>query len=152
MRAQSRIHIWKKIKYQLNEYNDLLPERYATAVTFHTHPILTDFIKLNLKSWEYRRLEIDIIMTYKIIHNLVDLPVPPSDFFDFYNSRYDTRRHKFCLQHAKFQSTIQHNFFKNRIVPIWNKLSNDIVSSQTLPIFRNKLKHFDINSVTTLTF
>ena len=106
--------------------------------------------KLNLKSLEHRRMEFDIIMVYKVVHNLVYLP--QNEFFEFYNSPYNTRRHEFCLKQKSFKSTIQHNFFKNRIVPIWNQLPSEIVSTQTLENFKNKIKHFDFSSITQLMF
>ena len=55
--------------------------------------------KLNLKTLEYRRKEFDIIMVYKIVHNLVDVPF--CKYFKFYSTPYSTRRHKYCLERVK---------------------------------------------------
>ena len=53
--------------------------------------------KLNIKSLQYRRLEADMILVYKIVHGLVDIPM--NNLFKFYDSRlYATRRHRFCVE------------------------------------------------------
>ena len=52
--------------------------------------------KLNLKTLEYRRVVTDLIMTYKIVNGLVHLSF--NDFFSFYKSPYNTRRHPLYLE------------------------------------------------------
>ena len=38
--------------------------------------------KLNIRSLEYRRLEADLVMTYNVIYQLIDLPM--TKFFTLY--------------------------------------------------------------------
>ena len=106
--------------------------------------------KLNLRSLQYRRVEADLIMAYKILHNIVDIPM--SKFFALYVSPYSTRRHRYCLKRRKTSTKLEQNSFANRIVPIWNRLPEEIVLSATLNIFRSKIKSFDLHSITQLKF
>ena len=105
---------------------------------------------LNIRSLEYRRLETDLIMTYKILHKLIDIPI--HDFFTMYSSQYNTRRHRFCLQAKRVCSNFQQNSFKNRVVSIWNKLPDKIVEAKTLPIFKQELKKIDLNQISELMY
>ena len=106
--------------------------------------------KLNMRSLQYRRLEADVILTFKIVHQLVDIPT--HRFFEFNNSPYNTRQHSqsFKLHHAT--SNFQRNFFANRISPIWNKLPSKIVLSTSLNTFVSRLKSFDLRKIATLLF
>ena len=52
--------------------------------------------KLGIKSLEYRRLEFDLILMYKISHNLSDLNF--SNYFVFQTCAYNLRRHDFTVQ------------------------------------------------------
>ena len=100
---------------------------------------------LNLKTLQYRRVTFDLILTYKIIHNLIDLEV--KDFFTFQKSRYNLRRHSQCLVLPKYNGNVRGNFFSHRIIRTWNALPNEIVSSATLDSFKSRLKKFDITSI-----
>lgn len=106
--------------------------------------------QLNIRSLQYRRTEADLIMTYKIIHNLVDLPM--EDFFSFYRSPYNTRKHDYCLTRPKSASEFEKNFFSNRIIPLWNGLPSEVVNAKTLEVFKSRLKKFDLHSITKFIF
>ena len=106
--------------------------------------------KLNIKSLQYRRVQSDLLMTYKIIHKLVDLPM--DSFFEFYKSPYNTRSHDMCLKSTKVNTEFQRNFFSKRVIPVWNKLPRDLVASNSYLIFRTRLRRFDISSIIELEF
>jgi hypothetical protein len=106
--------------------------------------------KLNLDSLEYRRLQTDLIMVFKIINSLVDLPV--GELFEFYTSPYTTRRHKFCLEQKTLRTEHHTGFFANRIVPVWNKLPKDIFTPNTLSSFSIKLKKFNLYTISSLKY
>ena len=55
--------------------------------------------KLGIKSLEYRRLEFDVILMFKIYHNLSDLQF--DDYFIHSKRRYHLRSHEFVIQ-SKF--------------------------------------------------
>lgn len=104
--------------------------------------------KLNIKSLEYRRLEFDLFMFYKIIYGVVD--VEKTIFFTIRNLKYNTRSHDLCVRpKLSNKNLLEHNFFVNRCAPVWNALPADIVKSSSYNIFRTKLKEFSFSPVPT---
>ena len=107
--------------------------------------------KLSLHSLEYRRLQNDLIMVYKIIHRLVDLPF--ESLFSFYISPYDTRSHRYCLKSNLIKDLKLRNFFSKKVIPTWNDLPKEIVCTNNLSSFCKKLKQFDLYEINkTLRF
>ena len=107
--------------------------------------------KLGIKSLEYRRLEFDLILMFKICHNLCDLQF--SNYFEYRHCKYNLRQHEFTVQtiHNAKQDRFRHFFF-NRIVSVWNCLSNDLVSASSLSLFKLRLHKFDLHTVASLVF
>ena len=106
--------------------------------------------KLGIKSLEYRRLEFDLILMYKICHNLCDLQF--SNYFEYRHCKYNLRQHEFTVQtiHNAKQDRFRHFF--NRIVSVWNCLSNDLVSASSLSLFKLRLHKFDLHTVASSVF
>ena len=105
--------------------------------------------KLGIRSLRYRRLQADIIMVYKLLHNLVDMPF--DDFFQLYTSPYNTRRHKYCLDVKRCGSRGEQGTFAARVVDPWNSLPASVVESTTLTAFRLKLNRFDLCTIANLS-
>ena len=96
--------------------------------------------KLNLPSLAYRRVRGDLIETYKIVHNLYD-PITTNTLFQFDNNN-KTRSHKYKLLKPRLNTTVFQNFFTNRVITAWNNLPEEVVSAETLNVFKNRLdKH-----------
>ena len=93
--------------------------------------------KLNrpINSLEYRRLEFDLILMFKICHNLCELQF--FNYFEYRHCKYNLRQHDFTVQtiHNAKQNRFIHFF--NRIVSAWNCLSNDLVSASSLSLFKS---------------
>ena len=53
-----------------------------------------------------------------------------------------TRSNGFKLDKFRFGREIGRNWFTNRVVDEWNKLSNFVVSAGTLEIFKRRLDRF----------
>ena len=103
---------------------------------------------LNLETLEIRRIKIDIILMFKIFNNLIDVNFEEHFRNSVSIKRYDLRGHKNRLFRPKYSgSSPRNNFFTDRIIPLWNKLPIDLVSSQSLQIFKSKLNKFDIAGV-----
>ena len=103
------IHV--KCKISFNSYSDCLS-------------------KLNINSLEYRRLEFDLFLMFKIYHNLCDLNI--YEFFKLCKSRYNLRQHSLTVKSLFHPKHEQYRyFFFNRIVNIWNNLPESIVSAET---------------------
>ncbi|MEM7163782.1 MAG: reverse transcriptase family protein, partial [Bacteroidota bacterium] len=96
---------------------------------------------LGLKSLEYRRLFKDLVMTYKIIYDLVDL-----DYHNFFVFAADTgtrsNSKKLYIEHSRLD--VRKHFFPNRIKIPWNALSEEIVTSASLAEFKSRLSKLDL--------
>ena len=83
---------------------------------------------------EERRARAKIIMTYKIIKNLIDIP---ASHFTF-NPR-DTRQHNFIIYVTSVNTTMYlHSFFPSAI-RLWNSISAYLVNSPSLDCLRGRL-------------
>ena len=91
--------------------------------------------RLNLPSVENRMKRGDLILTYQILNQLIDLN--PCDFFCFAST--NTRGHNFRLSGTTSNLNIRHRFFTERIVQIWNSLPHHIVEAPTLNSFKSRL-------------
>jgi hypothetical protein len=97
----------------------------------------------NLDSLECRRIKFDLLMTYKIMHNLVDLP--SSEFFTLAPTHYSTRCHSQKLSSRNnYINDIRRFFFSERVTKIWNSLPDYVVYSSSLSIFKSNLKTCNI--------
>ena len=97
--------------------------------------------KLKLPSLEYRRLRGDLIETFKITHDIYD-PTTTKSLLTLSNIT-NTRSHPYKLT-KNFVNTLKYQkFFTNRIITNWNNLPLDIVTSDNVNSFKNKIDiHF----------
>ena len=97
---------------------------------------------LGLESLEVRRLRFDLIMCFKIIHNMVDLD--KHSFFKFSN---DSRTRGHSLKLVKpFNKNVQFDhFFCNRVVDCWNSLPIELVTCETLSKFKGCIKKVNLD-------
>ena len=106
--------------------------------------------KLGIKFLEYCRLEFDLILMYKISHNLCDMNF--SDYFVFQTCDYNLRRHDFTVQllfHIASRDQFR-QFFFDHIVSTWNQLPDVVVSAFNL--FKTKLKGYDLHTIVSLVY
>ena len=107
-------------------------------------------IFLNLPSLEFRRFRGDLIETYKITHGIYDV-ISTKSLFTYAENNTSLRGHNYKLEKVRTNKKAFKSFFTNRIVNTWNKLPADIVNSNTLNSFKNKIdkqfkdKMFQIN-------
>ena len=90
---------------------------------------------LNLPSLQSHRSCQKAIMLYKIIHKLVC--IPPSTFL--IPNISPTRHHQQCFQlpYSRINAHL-HSFFPSTI-RIWNSLNSNIITSNSLDLFKRKL-------------
>ena len=125
-------HICIRCKISFNSYSDRLSKR-------------------NINLLEYRRLEFDLILMFKICHNLCNLNF--YEFFKLCKSRYNLRQYSLTVESLFYPKHEQYRyFFFNRIVNIWNNLPESIVSAETLPIFKRRLHKFDLDNIANSTY
>ena len=105
--------------------------------------------RLNLQSLEHRRLIADLVMCFNIVHNFNCLN--SADFF-IPNPNKSLRGHslKICVPIVK--TNTRKFFFSNRIVPIWNSLPNDLVTSNNPNSFKRRLRNIDLNKFLTFPY
>ena len=80
-------------------------------------------------------------MVYKILHGLVDVTV--DSFFEL-SPETRTRGHEFKLRVKYSRLEVRKHFFVNRVVNIWNKLPNAVVTCTTLANFKKLLKKTEL--------
>ena len=100
---------------------------------------------LNLETLELRRVKIDLIITYKIINNLVD--INSTDFFktNLNLKNYNLRRNKFHLLKSPLPNyLVSSNFFSHRVINTWNSLPDNVVCSNSLQIFKFRLNNVNL--------
>jgi hypothetical protein len=73
---------------------------------------------------DVRRLQTDLITTYKIINNFISLDI--DEFFNTAPSSI-TRGHAFKLFVDHCRINIRQNFFANCVINCWNSLPADLV-------------------------
>ena len=98
--------------------------------------------KSNLKSLEHRRLLADLVMVYKILNGLVD--IDPNLLFTFKPVTYHLRGHNQTLDRPKAASNTALNFFPSRTIRSWNALSQEIVDSTSIALFKSRVNNLDL--------
>jgi len=109
-----------------------------------THSILQDHIyyerlsALNLPSLQYRRMRMNFIMTYKILHD--ELNLRRDHFFIMNTSSTRSNGLKICKN--GFNKNIRKYSFSQRIIDDWNGLPSEIANSPNLLSFKAQLDIF----------
>ena len=94
---------------------------------------------LGLQSLEHRDVFNDLVLCYKIKNVLIDTDI---DFIVVNNLYTGTCGHsnKLMKQHCTIDAT--KFYFSNRVISIWNSLSEHIVSAPAVSAFKNRLFQF----------
>ena len=95
--------------------------------------------KLNLHSLERRRVRGDMIEVFKWVKGINKGDI---DKVLIISEQDRTRSNGFKLDKFRFRREIGRNWFTNRVVDEWNKLSNFVVSAGTLESFKRRLDRF----------
>ena len=97
----------------------------------------------DLETLESRRLKFDLILCYKIVHNLIELKF--NDFFE-YDPNSRTRGHNLKLRIPLCKNKARKNFFAVRVIPVWNSLPGYFVNSVSLIQFKTFIVQHDISN------
>ena len=101
---------------------------------------------MNLETLEIRGIKSDLILTYKIINNLIDIDQNTIFIINPCLEKYNLRRHESHLRTKTIaHSSIRQQFFSHRTINIWNKLPNEVIKAKSLPIFKTKLNCLDLS-------
>lgn len=95
--------------------------------------------KLKLPSLKYRRARGDMIEVFKILNgyydNIDNISLAP-------NVSVATRGNKYKLYQSYVKYDLRKHFFTNRVVSLWNSLPNNVVDSDSINCFKNRLDKF----------
>ena len=100
-------------------------------------------VKADLSTLELRRLYSDLILCYKIVHNIIPLDCEKN--FKRAPPTINTRGNKFKLKQIKAKSAARFNFFTARVVNAWNSLPNVAVCAENAVVFKFCVKQFDMS-------
>ncbi len=93
---------------------------------------------LEIPTLSYRRLRGDMIEVYKIIHEVYDPDAAPC----LPRSLGPTRGHSMKLYQQRSSIDIRKHYFTNRVVKIWNSLSEDVINAPSVNSFKNRLDKY----------
>ena len=97
--------------------------------------------KVNLLTLKQRRLFFDLVLVYKIVKNMSDILF--EDYFLFIESPYNLRSHNLQIKSKQHFKSLQcQNSFFERVTGKWNALPQDLISSVSLDVFKQKLSMF----------
>ena len=94
---------------------------------------------LELQTLESRRIKADVILFYKVINELCSLNVQNS-----YKFAQTYRGNDLNLYHFYSRTDIRKFYWANRIVNLWNSLSNNLVNSTSLSYFKDHINSIDV--------
>ena len=101
--------------------------------------------KMGLKTLQYRRIEFDLYLCYKIVNGFSDIPF--DNIFSFTKFRNRSRQHRFQLERALTTKTCVLRSFAFRVVQIWNNLPAKIVEARNFSVFKKRLSDFDLSTI-----
>ena len=99
-------------------------------------------VELGLDSLQTRRAKLDLIQTYKIVHN--HDRVEKDTWFKLINidrpHRTRLAQAGLCLESKRAKTDLRANFFSHRVIRMWNSLPPDWRKSGSVAAFKFKLK------------
>ena len=103
-----------------------------------------------LKSLEYRRLELDLTMCYRIVHGFSDIDFNSMFSFAPCRARRSTHHYVLCRKGCSANSVFYS--FPFRVIRTWNKLPPKVVEARNVSTFKKRLTDFDLHKISSLTF
>ncbi|MFH4980885.1 hypothetical protein AB6A40_007594 [Gnathostoma spinigerum] len=103
-----------------------------------------------LKPLEYRRVEFDLILCYKIVNGISDIPFDA--VFAFSTRTATSRSHSRELMRKNPKVNPVYNSFSFRVIRVWNLLPQNIVSATNVSSFTQRLKCYDLTAICDFVF
>ena len=118
--------------------------RFTKRIPSVSHLSYRDRLEfLGLDSLEYRRLITDLVMMYKIVHNLVDVDC---NALISVNST-SVARNSFLKLYKPFSiSSVRSHFLCVRCINVWNYLAEETRASTSISAFKNSLVSYDLSA------
>ncbi|VDM47846.1 unnamed protein product [Toxocara canis] len=129
-------------------------QEYYTRMAFRklfVRPYTPDYrarLKMfDLEPLEYRRLEFDLALCFKIVRGFSDIPL--GSLFTLLDPR-ERRPHRYQLARKTCSANSVFYCFQFRVVRIWDELPCRIAEAQNLSVFMNRLDSFDLRIIADL--
>ena len=71
--------------------------------------------------------------------------IETKNFFTFHAGKYNTRGHCYKLETKRSRLDLCWNFFSQRVVTPWNKLSESVVTAESVNAFKNNSTQLNVN-------
>jgi hypothetical protein len=130
--------VWFPDRLQDLEVYERVQRRFTRWCFGYRRPSYSDRLStMNLISLSNRRLRGDLIYTFKVLKLGGDVT--------FFELRRDDRLrgHGLTLTTAQYRATVRQNFLSVRVVNYWNMLPIQLIESESVNIFKNRLDdHF----------
>jgi ribonuclease P/MRP protein subunit RPP40 len=100
----------------------------------------------NLDRLELRRLKIDLVEMFKIVHGYTKCNVSNCFSFSCNNVCSGTRGHRFKLNIIRCNKNLFKYYFTNRIVHAWNSLPDRCLNTNLISTFKRNLCNINLSS------
>ena len=98
--------------------------------------------ELGLPQHKDRRLRGDMILTYRLMNGLEDIDY--KKFFTLNDRPYKIRgQHSKTIKKQREYSEYRRYFFSKRVIDIWNKLPEEVVSASSTSAFKTKYDEYE---------
>ena len=97
---------------------------------------------LGLERLELRRLHMDLITCYNVIHGHISIPF--DSFFEFSTHR-GTRGHPLKLFYPDPRVSVRAHCFPIRVIMLWNRLPASVVLAENIHLFKKLLRQTDFS-------
>jgi len=137
--------IWNpRHKYEIDKI-EAVQRRFTKRIRGFYNMSYTNRLRLlHLDSLACRRITADLVMCYKILNNHVCLD---SGKFFTGSTVGRTRGNTMKLMKVHTLSARDGHFFSNRVVNVWNSLSDSVILSPTVTSFKHKLHTLDLSCI-----
>ena len=133
--------IWSPYQRDQKHQIEMVQRRSACFVTnrYRNTSSVTNMLDyLGWESHEMRRSKLQLIVLYKIVHGLID--IPPTDYLTQTSSRTRTA-HKYKYQQYSISTDCFKYSFFPRIIPLWNRLPAAAAEAPSLESFKRELSN-----------
>ena len=133
--------IWSPYQRDQKHQIEMVQRRSARFVTNryrNTSSVNNMLDHLGWESHETRRSKLQLIVLYKIVHGLID--IPPTDYLTQTCSRTRTAHKYKYQQYSTSTDCFKYSFFP-RTIPLWNRLPAAAAEAPSLVSFKRELSN-----------
>ena len=128
---------WSPINVGTSDQLEKIQRRFLRELFGSQPPAYEDRLNiLGLASLTLRHKAADLVLTFKLLHNLIDFD-PQS--VGVCSSTANTRSRVMNLSVSRATTLRVSGTFSHRIIGLWNSLPLDVKHAPTLPVFKKRL-------------